>query len=183
MSMSSIQGGIGTENDVATGGIRGATASGRLHAGGASPLRAVDVALSGIVVPALAISGACLAVVSIAGAARRGSPWAGINAIAAGLGLTGARPARRFDPVVSLAGLGTAIGGSFVLAGLHHVVSRRIGVGRVAAGAIMTSLAAVTLDKLFMRRAIFPAFANALGVRGIVVKYAAIGAAAALTSR
>jgi hypothetical protein len=137
--------------------------------------------LTGILIPTLAITGACLAVVTAASAIKRGSPWAGINAIATGLGLSGVRPSREFDPVVSLAGLGTAVGGSLLLAGIHWAVSQRIG-NRIARG-VITSLAAVTLDKLFMRNAIFPAFMNALGIEGTVVKYGAIGATAALASR
>lgn len=147
--------------------------------------------LGSFVLPTLAITGACLAVVATASTIKRGSPWAGINSIAAGLGLTAIRPSREFDPVVTLAGIGTAIGGAVILAGVQRFASRGIGgigsgrgriLGRVLGGAI-TSAVAVTLDKLFMRDAIFPAFANALGIRGTVAKYASIGAAAALASR
>lgn len=150
--------------------------------------------LGSFVLPTLAITGACLAVVATASTIKRGSPWAGINSIAAGLGLTAIRPSREFDPVVTLAGIGTAIGGAVILAGVQRFASRGIRgiggigsgrgriLGRVLGGAI-TSAVAVTLDKLFMRDAIFPAFANALGIRGTVAKYASIGAAAALASR
>ena len=153
-----------------------------------APLRSAGVSLSGILVPALAMTGACLAVVAVASTVERGSPWAGINSIATGIGLSGSRPPRRFTPLASLAGIGTAIGGSVLLAGIHGLVSKRIqrrigGIGGTVLGALFVSVTAVALDALFMRNAIFPAFANALGVRGTVAKYGAMGAAAALSSR
>lgn len=147
-----------------------------------SSAKSASTKLGSFVVPTLAITGACLAVVATASTLKRGSPWAGINSIAAGLGLTAIRPARHFDPAVTLGGIGAAIGGAIALAGVHRFASRKIGGGRIVAGAI-TSAVAVTLDKLLMRDAIFPAFANALGIRGTIAKYGAIGAAAALASR
>lgn len=190
MSMSSIQDGIGTGANAETGfgmrGIRGVMTGEKIKQALAS-LHVDRSSVTNMIVPALAMTGACLAVVTIASAVKRGSPWAGINSIAAGLGLTAVRPSRHFDPVVSVAGVGLAIGGSVVLAGIHAVVSRvasrRMGRGSRIASGVATSLAAVAMDKLFMRDAIFPAFANALGVRGTVLKYGAIGAAAALASR
>lgn len=190
MNMSSTQDGIaqdgiGVDGNFVGDDIRRGTVRGRLQ-GVLAPLRIPNVSLSNILVPALVMSGATLAAVTIAGAVKRGSPWAGINAMSAGLGLTARRPSRSFDPVLSLAGLGMAIGGSIVLAGLHGVVSRRIGGGRIGGrigGGILTSLAAVAMDKLLMRDALFPAFKNALGVRGTMLMYGAIGAAAALAPR
>lgn len=135
-----------------------------------------------LVLPTLAMSAACLATVMIASAMERGSPWAGINAVTAGIGLSGRRPPAHFDPVITLAGVGMVIGGSLVGTAIVNRAAPRIRGGRPAR-ALLASLVSVGLDRVLVRNAIFPAFRSALGIGGTVVKYASIGIAHALASR
>jgi ElaB/YqjD/DUF883 family membrane-anchored ribosome-binding protein len=131
-----------------------------------------------VLVPAMAMSGACIAAILGASALERGSPWAGINAVTAGIGLTGKRPPAKFDALRTLAGLGTIFGGTLAVAILHS----RVNGGRLARG-LVASLGALALDRAVMRREIFPAFRKTLGVAGTILKYAAIGIAAAISPR
>jgi hypothetical protein len=128
-----------------------------------------------MLVPGAMVAGACLATMGAAGALERGSAWAGIHAVTAGIGLTGRRPPARFHAVMTPIAVGMIVVGSFVAAG----ISSRLGRGRAVRGAVASGVA-VALDALLMRRTIFAAFAETLGVGGTVVKYAAMGVAAAL---
>jgi hypothetical protein len=126
----------------------------------------------------LGMSAACLGSVLVASAVHRGSPWAGLNALSSGIGLVGRRPPSRFVPRLAAIGVGTILGGSLVVG---SIVSK-LGVGRVGSG-VLASVASYGMDRLLMRRTLFPALTSSLGPVGTVLKYAAIGIGAMLGRR
>jgi hypothetical protein len=136
----------------------------------------------GVLVPTLAISGACLAALVLASWRQRGSPWAGLNAVASGLGLVGDRPPARFDLPLALVGLGVVTAGSFAIALSQRKLAEGIGKSPITVG-LMVGLGTFAVDRLVMGRDFVPALKRTLGGGGAVLNHAAMGLAAALTTR
>jgi hypothetical protein len=136
----------------------------------------------GVLVPTLAISGACLGTLLVASWRQRGSPWAGLNAVASGLGLVGDRPPARFDLPLALVGLGVVTAGSFAIAVGQRKLATGIGKSPITV-ALMVGLGTFAVDRLVMGRDLVPALKRTLGGGGTVLKYGLMGIAAALTTR
>jgi hypothetical protein len=141
-------------------------------------------ALRGVLAPALAMSGACIAALAIGARRHRGSAWAGINAIPTGMGYMTRRPPKRFDARLALLSLGSIVGGSLVMSLLQRTVTSRVRFanGRVGTAAI-AGLGSWAMDRFLMRRSLLPAIKNTLGLRGTAAKYGALGIGAALARR
>lgn len=69
---------------------------------------------------ALTMSIACGATMLVASQLRSGSPWAGLNAVAAAVGLGPRKAKKRFDTSTTLAAAGALTAGFLVLAGLYQ---------------------------------------------------------------
>ncbi|MDB4939572.1 MAG: putative rane protein [Labilithrix sp.] len=140
-----------------------------------------------VISSALAMSAACLGSVLVASARRRGSPWAGLNAVSRGLGfggrgLLGRRVSRRFDARLGAIGLGTIIGGSLVVAAIANRLTPSRGMGRIAGG-ILAAAGSYAMDRYLMKRPLLPALTRSLGRRGAMMKYGAIGLGSILGRR
>jgi hypothetical protein len=133
-------------------------------------------------VPGLAMSAACLGALFAASAQHSKSPWSGINAVSRGI--LGERPSSRFDPRHALVSLGTIVAGSIAMAMIQRPIMSRSGVGRSRVGtAALAGLGSWAFDRFVMRRPLMPALNQSIGLGGVILKYGAIGIAAALARR
>lgn len=146
------------------------------HEGASKRERAVQAVQHALEVPAaqlgrrrgrflltgLAMSAGCLASVIAASALHRGSPWTGLNAITAGLGLASRRPSDRFDPQRALVGLGAILVGSIVVAAMQDRLATGLGKGRFGRGAL-AGLGIWAVDRYALRGEMMPALERSMG--------------------
>jgi hypothetical protein len=130
-----------------------------------------------------ALAAATTGTMMIASAVERGSPWAGINAMAGVVGLGGRRPRDRFDRAATSAGLGILVGGlvgwGLLYEGALTVAHRR---STLATGAL-SGLLAFAVDRLALPGQIVPRFRSTLGPMGTIAKYASLALVSAGAGR
>jgi hypothetical protein len=166
-------------------GDTGWRSRGRGRMGGLSRLRGMDIGSDarGVVSRGLAMSGACLAALIGTSMLHSRSAWAGINSLHEGLPFVGRRVRSEFSPRLAAIGIGTVIGGSLLMSLIHQPIARtRIGRSRIGTG-LIASVGSFAMDRFVMQRALVPSLRNSLGPVGMILKYGAIGLAAALGRR
>jgi PfpI family intracellular protease len=130
-----------------------------------------------------ALTLATTATMMAASAARGGSPWAGLNAMATALQPKRRRIRNRFDanatPLGWLALSGGLLAWGLAFEGAHEVTGRR---NRFVAGAL-SALGGYAIDKFVLPARLVPNFRRAMGPAGTFAKYVALGLASAAATR
>lgn len=126
-----------------------------------------------------ALTAACGATMAISSFFQRGSPWAGLNAMAAAVGVRKGRHEDDYDADVTPAGLAVLAGG---LLGYGIVYQRLLGKRArrrpIATGALW-ALGSYALDRLFGSDRALRDVRRATGPAGLAACYAAVGVASA----
>lgn len=130
-----------------------------------------------------ALAGAITTTMAISSALKSKSPWAGLNAMATGIGVGGKKPSKEFDSTETVAGLGFVVGG-MLLWGLGYEAALAAAGRRssVVTGA-MSTLAGYAFDRWVLSDHLVPNFKKTMGVSGTIAKYATLGIVSALASR
>lgn len=113
----------------------------------------------------------------------RGSPWAGLNAMATAIGAGGRRASDRFNRAQTPTGLGLLTGGLLAWGVLYEgalALSHRR--STLATGAL-SGLAGYAFDSVVLPGWVVPNFRRKMGVGGTIAKYATLGIASAAASR
>jgi|GEM_PF-3862142 len=137
-----------------------------------------SVALRSIVT-GVAMSAACGAAMLVSGAARSGSPWAGINSMATAFGIGPKRAPKRFAGATSVAAAAILVGGLIGMAAVYEgalVATRK---RRTLGTGLLVALGGVALDRFVLSDNLVPNFVRTMGKAGTSAKYAALGLAAA----
>lgn len=126
-----------------------------------------------------AMTAACGATMAISSFVQRGSPWAGLNAMATGTGVRKRRFGVDYDADVTPIGLAVLAGGLLA----HGIVYQRL-LGKSArrrpiAAGIVSALAGYALDRYVLPDQVLPSFRRSMGPAGTFAKYAALGLASA----
>lgn len=131
----------------------------------------------------VALTAASGATMMISSALERGSPWAGLNAMATAVGVRKRRFGARFDADVTPLGMALLTGGllawGIAYEGALGAVGRR---SRLIAGAL-SGLGGYAFDKIVLPDWVVPNFRRAMGPAGAAAKYVAIGLASAAAAR
>ena len=134
-----------------------------------------------VVRTSLLMSGATLASIMIASAMRRKNPLEAFSTMGEELRFVG-RKRRAIHPGKVLAGIGSIIGGSMVLALLNHKLGRRVGHRPIMRGAL-AALGAIGMDSLLMGPSYVGKLVQAIGPAGTAIKYGSVGSAYSLGCR
>ncbi len=134
-----------------------------------------------VVRTSLMMSGAALASVMIASAMRRKNPLEAFSKMGEELRFVG-RKRRVIHPGKVLAGIGSILGGSMILALLNHKLGRRVGHRPVTRGAL-AALGAIGMDSLLMGPSYVRKLVEAIGPAGAAIKYGSVGSAYSLGCR
>jgi hypothetical protein len=111
------------------------------------------------------------------------SPWAGINAMATGIGVGGRRPSKEFEAVTTPAGLGALVGGMLVWGLGYEAALAATGRRSSVLTGALSALGGYAFDRLFLADHLVPNFRKTMGTLGTVAKYTALGLASAMSSR
>ncbi|EYF05770.1 type 1 glutamine amidotransferase domain-containing protein [Chondromyces apiculatus] len=128
-----------------------------------------------------AMTAACGATMMVSSAIQRGTPWAGLNAMATAVGVRRRRFGKHFDADVSVPGLAVLTGGLLAWGIFYEGAVRPVARNRVAAG-VLSGLGGYALDRWVLPDWVLPNFRKAMGSRGTVAKYVALGVASALAT-
>lgn len=138
------------------------------------------------VISGLEMAGAAACTMALSSTIARGSPWAGFNAMATGVGVTPKYLPSLFHRTDDSLGRNTWIGLGVLTTGLvvwglgfevARAVPRRRGPAVVAG--LLSGVLAFAFDRLVMPRWLVPNFARKMGVAGSLAKYAVIGVVSA----
>jgi protease I len=131
----------------------------------------------------VALTAASGATMMTSSAIERGSPWAGLNAMASAVGLRRRRPRDDFDASVTPIGLALLTGGllAWGLAYQGTLAGTRRRGGLVSG--VLSGLGGYAFDQYVMPNWVIPNFRRKMGVKGTFAKYAVIGLVSALASR
>lgn len=135
-----------------------------------------------VVKSSLLMSGACVGAILIASALRRRHPLEAFSMMGEELPFVRSRRRRTFQTRHVLAGIGSIIGGSMILAALNRRIGRRFGDRPFVRGA-MAIASAIGMDAALMGPSYFGKLVSKLGPAGTALKYGAIGSAYSLGSR
>jgi hypothetical protein len=111
------------------------------------------------------------------------SPWAGINAMATGIGVGGRRPSKTFEASTTPAGLGALVGGMLVWGLGYEAALAAAGRRSSVLTGALSALGGYAFDRLFLADHLVPNFRKTMGTLGTVAKYTALGLASAMSSR
>jgi len=131
----------------------------------------------------VALTAASGTTMMISSAIERGSPWAGLNAMATALGVQKRRVSDRFTTDVTPYGMG-ALAGGLLIWGLAYQGALKLGGRRspIVAG-VLSALGGYAFDKLVLPDRVVPNFRRKMGKGGTFAKYVAIGVASAVSAR
>lgn len=118
----------------------------------------------------------------VASVAKRGSPWAAMNAMATAIGIGGRRVGDRFDPAITPAGM-ALLAGSLLVWGIAYegaLASTRRRSGLLTGA--LSGASGYAFDRLLLPKRVIPNFRRKMGVLGTTGKYVALGLASAAAS-
>jgi protease I len=131
----------------------------------------------------VALTAASGATMMTSSAIERGSPWAGLNAMATAIGLRRRRVSDSFEAGVTPIGIALLTGGllawGLAYQGALAGTARR---GGLVSG-VLSGLGGYAFDELVLPRWVIPNFRRKMGVSGTMAKYVALGIASALMAR
>lgn len=111
------------------------------------------------------------------------SPWAGINAMATGIGVGGRRPSKEFEAGTTPAGLGAVVGGMLVWGLGYEAALAAAGQRSSVFTGALSALGGYAFDRLFLADHLVPNFRKTMGTVGTIAKYTVVGLASAMSSR
>lgn len=130
-----------------------------------------------------ALAGAITTTMAVSSALKSKSPWAGLNAMATGIGVGGKKPSKEFDSTETVAGLGFLVGGMLVWGLGYEAALAAAGRRSSVVTGAMSTLAGYALDRWVLSDHLVPNFKKTMGVSGTIAKYATLGIVSALASR
>ncbi len=129
-----------------------------------------------------ALAGAITTTMAISSALKSKSPWAGLNAMATGIGVGGKKPSKKFDSTETVAGLGVLVGGMLVWGLGYEAALAAAGRRSSVVTGAMSTLCGYALDRWVLSEHLVPNFKKTMGVSGTIAKYATLGIVSALAS-
>jgi hypothetical protein len=110
---------------------------------------------------------------------ERGSPWAGLNAMATAVGAGGRRARDGFEPGVTPAGLAALTAGLLGWGVIYEAALAATGWRRSPVTGALSGLGAYAVDRLLLPRWVVPNFRRKMGAAGVAAKYTALALASA----
>jgi hypothetical protein len=110
---------------------------------------------------------------------KRGSPWAGFNAMTNAIGLAGRRPSARFKGSETLLGVGILVGGIFVMSVAQEAALARWPKHRKLLSPVLVSAGGYLIDRYLLPKNMVSGLKRSLGPLGTVAKYTVLGLSAA----
>ncbi len=114
-----------------------------------------------------ALAGAITTTMAISSALKSKSPWAGLNAMATGIGV-GKKPSKKFDSTETVAGLGFLVGGMLVWGVGYEAALAAAGRRSSVVTGAMSALCGYALDRWVLSEHLVPNFKKTMGVSGTI---------------